>query len=199
MLAARIPFAAASGILASLALFMALSQLVGVPMAPIEIVEHMRIEFTPQIREMPVEIKRTQKPERKPPPVTPTTPRAGIDRGTGPATLVRATRIGVAPPPRKGLPMGVDRDVTPLVRINPDYPPRAQAQGIEGWVRVQFTVTETGTVRDAIVVAAEPRNVFDAAALEAIARWRYNPRVEGGEALERVGLQALLKFELTSN
>jgi protein TonB len=131
--------------------------------------------------------------------VTPTAPRIGIERGTGPATAIRPERVDVARPPRKGSPMGVDRDVTPLVRINPDYPPRAQAQGIEGWVRVQFTVTAAGTVRDAIVVAAEPRNVFDRAALEAIARWRYNPRIERGEALERVGLQTLLRFELTGN
>ena len=82
---------------------------------------------------------------------------------------------------------GEDRDAIPIVRVAPEYPPRAIARGIEGWVQVQFTVTTIGTVKDAIVVAAEPRKTFDDAALKAIARWRYNPKVENGVAVERVG------------
>ena len=54
---------------------------------------------------------------------------------------------------------------------------------------VRFTVTAIGTVRDAIVVESEPGTVFDDAAPKAIARWRYNPRVENGEVIERAGLQ----------
>jgi len=82
------------------------------------------------------------------------------------------------------------------VRVDPVYPPRLEARGIEGSVHVQFNVTAAGTVRDAIVVASEPRGTFDAAALEAIARWRYNPRIVNGTAVERVGLQTLVRFEL---
>ncbi len=92
--------------------------------------------------------------------------------------------------------MGVDRDAVPLVRIDPEYPQRELVRGTEGWVQVQFSVTGGGTVRDATVVASEPRGVFDEAALEAIARWRYNPRVEGGVAVERVGLQTVIRFQL---
>jgi protein TonB len=92
--------------------------------------------------------------------------------------------------------LGLDGDVTPLVRPNPDYPPRAIAGQIEGWVQVQFSVTVAGTVRDAVVVASEPGTIFDEAALKAIARWRYNPRVVDGAAVERVGLQALIRFTL---
>jgi protein TonB len=91
---------------------------------------------------------------------------------------------------------GIDGDVTPIIRATPQYPPRAIKGQIEGWVRVQFSVTPAGTVRDAIVVDAEPDAIFDDAALKAIARWRYNPKVEGGEAVERVGLQAVIRFEL---
>ena len=91
---------------------------------------------------------------------------------------------------------GSDRDVIPLVRINPDYPPRALDRGLEGWVQVQFTITATGTVKDAIVVNAEPKNIFDDAALKAIARWRYNPKVESGAAVERVGVQTRIVFNV---
>ena len=96
----------------------------------------------------------------------------------------------------RGLVPGVDGDVIPRVRVNPEYPPRAIAGSIEGWVQVRFTVTAVGTVRDAIVVASEPATIFNEAALKAIARWRYNPRVENGEAVERVGLQTVFRFEL---
>ena len=91
---------------------------------------------------------------------------------------------------------GSDRDVIPLVRINPDYPPRALQRGLEGWVQVQFTITATGTVKDPVVVDAMPKNIFDDAALKAIARWRYNPKVENGAAVERVGVQTRIVFQL---
>jgi protein TonB len=95
---------------------------------------------------------------------------------------------------RGGLPqIGQDRDVIPLVRVPPDYPPGLNT---EGWVKVQYSITATGTVRDAFVVEASPKGVFDAAALKAIARWRYTPKIEGGVAVERVGIQTIVRFQL---
>ena len=63
-------------------------------------------------------------------------------------------------------------------------------------MKVQFTITPTGTVKDPKVVDAMPKEMFDDAALKAIARWRYNPRVEGGVAVERVGVQTIIRFQL---
>jgi protein TonB len=51
-------------------------------------------------------------------------------------------------------------------------------------------------VRDAQVVDSEPGTLFDEAALKAIARWRYKPRIRNDEAVERVGLQTIIRFEL---
>jgi protein TonB len=95
--------------------------------------------------------------------------------------------------------VGIDRDALPVVRIDPDYPPRALRGEIEGWVEVQFSVTSSGAVRDIVVVDSSPKNVFDAAALEAVARWRYNPKVEDGIPVERIGLRTLIRFELERN
>ena len=53
-----------------------------------------------------------------------------------------------------------------------------------------------GTVKDPVVVDAMPKNIFDDAALKAIARWRYNPKVENGVAVERVGVQTIIRFQL---
>lgn len=91
---------------------------------------------------------------------------------------------------------GSDRDIMPLVRINPDYPPRAQNRGIEGWVLMQFTITAAGTVRDPKVINASPKGYFEEAALKAISRWRYNPKVQEGVAVERVGVQVKLSFTI---
>jgi protein TonB len=97
---------------------------------------------------------------------------------------------------KMNLQAGSDTDVIPLVRIAPEYPPRALRRGVEGWVQVQFTITATGAVKDAVVVAADPPGLFDEAALRSIARWRYNPKVEGGVAVERVGVQTVIRFVL---
>jgi protein TonB len=91
---------------------------------------------------------------------------------------------------------GSDRDTMPLVRINPDYPPRAQSRGIEGWVLVEFTITAAGTVRDPRVIDASPKGYFEDAALKAISRWRYNPKVQEGVAVERVGVRVRLSFNM---
>ena len=83
-----------------------------------------------------------------------------------------------------------------MVLIRLVVPTRAAQNGTEGWVKVRFTISSTGSVTDATVVDSSPRNVFDDAALKAISRWRYNPKVESGEAVERRGVETLLRFEL---
>jgi protein TonB len=171
-------------------------QLVSVPFDIAPRAEAHRIEFTRQtFVEPPVDFT-PPTPEIVPPPVVPIPPHIGPGIVEGSAIRVRPEPTAIVRPSRTGLPMGVDRDAVPLVRIDPEYPQRELARGTEGWVQVQFSVTAAGTVRDAIVVTSEPRGVFDKAALEAIARWRYNPRVDRGVAVERVGLQTLIRFEL---
>lgn len=85
-----------------------------------------------------------------------------------------------------------------LVRVRyapPAYPQRAAARDIEGWVDVEFTVATDGSTRGARVLAASPPGAFDDAVLAAIANWRYQPRVIGGQPVEqRVALR--LQFRL---
>jgi protein TonB len=157
-----------------------------------------RIEFSRMRRDTEVVTKRDQKIERDRPPPTPETPRmafsaSGITNNVAQLSPIVDARGAMS---RLSMSAGSDRDVIPLVRINPDYPPRAQTRGIEGYVIVQFTITATGTVKDPIVVEAQPKGMFDDAALKAIARWRYNPKVESGVAVERVGIRTRLTFQL---
>jgi protein TonB len=160
--------------------------------------EATRIEFSRMRRDTEVQTKRDEKVERERPPPTPETPRMALSAGGIENNVAQLAPIVDARGAMSRMTMsaGSDRDVIPLVRINPDYPPRALSRGLEGWVQVQFTITATGTVKDAVVVNAEPKNIFDDAALKAIARWRYNPKVESGVAVERIGVQTIIRFQL---
>ena len=73
-----------------------------------------------------------------------------------------------------------DRDLEQLTATEPAYPPEALRDRVEGWVEVDFTVTEAGGVREIEIVAAEPRGVFEAAATAAVGQWRFRPRVVNG-------------------
>ena len=195
MLATRVPFSVAAGTLCSISIFIALSRLVSVPFDAPPLTEASRIDFTPQRVLTPLEPLRPVKPQQPPPTVTVIVPKGPAV----PGPLIEPLPPGPAPitrPPRTGVALGADRDVVPLVRIEPAYPPRAAGRGIEGWAQVRFTVTAAGTIRDAVVVASEPAEIFDEAALDAVARWRYNPRVYGGTTVERVGLETVFRFEL---
>jgi periplasmic protein TonB len=197
MFASRVPFSAFGGALFAATIFFGLAQLVSVQFDVSPPILAHDVLFTPQRIDTPVETKRKEKVERKPPVLPPGPPKGpGGDEEGAVRVPYRATPITVVVDRDGPRLRGVDGDVIPIVRPNPDYPPPALRSGTEGWVRVQFSVTSIGTVRDAVVVDSEPGTTFDDAALKAIARWRYNPRVENGEAVERVGLQTVIRFKL---
>ena len=66
---------------------------------------------------------------------------------------------------------------------NPNYPTAALRAGQSGWVVVGFTVTPEGRTSDVHVVDAQPRHVFDRAAMEAVNRYRFKPAMHGGTAV----------------
>ena len=82
-------------------------------------------------------------------------------------------------------------DVIPVVVIRPIYPREAANNGTEGWVEIEFTITEAGTVKDARVINAQPPRVFNREAIRAILKWKFKPRVVDGEAVERRATQTI--------
>lgn len=88
-------------------------------------------------------------------------------------------------------------DPMPVAAIAPQYPREALISGIEGWVRVEFTIEADGSVSGARVVDAHPRRgVFDRDALRAIQRWRFRPRVRDGEPVaSRAGYTIEFKLD----
>jgi periplasmic protein TonB len=195
---ARLPITLLLGAVLTVGMFWVLWRLISEPVDVGQQIQAQRIEFTRQRRETEVQTKEEERVQRKPPPPTPQAPKMAFSTG-GVDNNVASLNPNINPNANLGklsLAAGSDTDVLPLVRIPPDYPPRAIERGIEGWVIVRFTITATGAVKDPVIVDAQPKGIFDKAVLRSIVRWRYNPKVEGGVAVERVGVQTKLTFKL---
>ena len=131
-------------------------------------------------------------PDEPPPPLPPSDPTIG-----GPT-------IGVPweppEPPTPGgedwLPYIDDGNYLPIVRVSPIYPRRALTRGIEGYVLVEFVVTETGTVRDPVVLFADPQGFFERAAVTAVLKFKYKPKVAGGKPVAVSGVRSRIVFEM---
>lgn len=63
----------------------------------------------------------------------------------------------------------------------PQYPQDALAQGIGGMVVLLVDVDAQGKPAKVNVDKSEPQGVFDAAAVEAVRKWRFNPALENGK------------------
>jgi periplasmic protein TonB len=67
----------------------------------------------------------------------------------------------------------VFRDVKPVRKVVPKYPPEAEAQHIEGRVRVRLSVDVDGNVTDVETLLSEPPGVFDASVQEAVRQFKF--------------------------
>jgi protein TonB len=89
-----------------------------------------------------------------------------------------------------------DGDYLPIVKIEPPYPMAARTRGIEGYCIVEYTVTPAGTVKDVVVIDADPKRIFDKVSIEAALKFKYRPRVVNGEPIEVRGVQNRFLFKL---
>jgi protein TonB len=208
----RLPAQLAVGVGVASVLFALMHALIGRRAELGEAQRAIKIEFSRLVRDSAVEPRKPPKPKRETPKQQEAAPGLEVAKTLDPNEAVAALVPDIDP----GLALGDgarlgegggggggggeaggtgDRDVLPLVRIDPEYPPRAQQQGVEGYVIVEFTISPSGTVQDLRVVESKPAYVFDQAVLAAVRRWRYNPRTVNGVAVARTGVMARLSFE----
>ena len=160
------------------------------------------IDFVRLKRSSQTEMKKRELPQKAKPKPNPKQPKMNMDSGDGgdgAAVDIGAPQIASDVSLRGGLGLGAapsDRELTPVVRVAPIYPPRAQEKGVEGWVVVQFTVTESGSVRDASVVDSEPKRIFNRAAIRAIKKWKYKPKIVNGKAVSQPNQKTKIDFTL---
>jgi protein TonB len=88
-----------------------------------------------------------------------------------------------------------DGPLVTILKVKPPYPVPALIQGIEGYVIVQYDVRLSGVV-DNIMVVESSNDIFDAAAVDAVSRFLYKPRVVDGVNKETKGLKRRFQFEI---
>ncbi|MCC5797058.1 MAG: energy transducer TonB [Methylophaga sp.] len=204
-------------IVVNVGLFLLMKQMVTPKVVDRQLTEDIRLlDFIRMQREeTEPETRRRERPEPPPPPeeppppppsaaapdVTPPnvpSPQLNVPRIDVPLSIAGGPYLGdfmAAPAPAAtpgpAIEPSMDDEVVPLVRIPPNYPRTAQRRGIEGVVTVEFTITRDGSVRDPVVVRATPENIFDREALNAIARWKFRPKVVDGQPVERRATQEI--------
>lgn len=195
-----IAFLVASGV--TFGLFYLMQALISMGVAEAERVfaGHV-IEFVRLKRDSQLDLKKRRLPDKAPPEEEPPPPELDLSRPVRPDLDLDAMSIALAHQVDLGAgpdfgDMGSDQDIVPIVRVNPQYPIRAADRGIQGWVEVQFTISAAGTVKDPVVVDAEPATIFNRAALRAIRKWKYSPKIEEGVAVDRPDVRVRLHFNL---
>lgn len=190
MRALRYPVAALAGMAAALGLLWLMQTLTlgeGVVIDrhdSLPLIEFVRIRQEPETR-----VRERVLP--KPPPQPKALPRPELDIAPDIKPEIATPRFNMAldrvPDLTGGAYLGprmsgeVDRDFMPMSRTPPQYPYQAMRRRIEGWVRVSFKVTETGTVEDVVLLESEPEGVFDRAAMRAVSQWKFKPRIVDGK------------------
>lgn len=161
-----------------------------------------QIQFRQVQIEDEIQEKERQKPEEPPPPEEEPPPPEmeieNVNQPVSPLPDLQTPNLDV-PFSGQGVYLGGMRagegaqegDLIPLVRIQPQYPRRAALAGIEGWVRVEFTITETGAVADPQVIDSKPPRIFDREAIRAILKWKFKPRVVNGQAVPMRATQTI--------
>lgn len=89
-----------------------------------------------------------------------------------------------------------DGEYVPITKVQAVYPRRAMQRGIQGYVIVEFTVNKTGAVQNPVVLEANPQGIFEQAALDAVVKFKYKPRVINGEPTAVAGVQNRITFEI---
>lgn len=86
-------------------------------------------------------------------------------------------------------------DYLPIVRVAPVYPARALSRGLEGYVDMSFTVTTAGTVKDPVVMFSTS-SLFERAAIRAVLKFKYKPRVVDGVPVEVPNVKTRITFQI---
>jgi protein TonB len=200
----RFPIAFFLAGIVTFALFYLMQSMIGVEgkldeSGGIKVVDFVRVQRSEEVKEKDREPPKREKFDDEPPP-----PDFAMDQSTnldsGGIGIAAAVDTSMSIDSGGGFSMAsADGDAVPMVRVPPQYPERAMQRGIEGRVLVEFTISKSGAVKDAKVIAAEPSNIFNKAALKAIRQWKYNPKILNGKAVEQPGIKIAIPFRLSES
>ena len=197
---ARYAFATVVGIVVTLSLLFIMQLLIATGQKALtQPRERLQLDF--------VRVKRNEQlntqelvPEKppKPPEVPQEAPPQSVDTIDPSAPTINIPAPQVAAETSIGGPAGMniaEGDYLPIVRVAPVYPARALSRGLEGYVDLSFTVTTAGTVRDPIVMFSTS-SLFERAAIRAVLKFKYKPRVVDGVPVDVPGVKTRISFKI---
>jgi protein TonB len=145
------------------------------------------------------------KPSSAPKPAASAAPAAALRAGLGGLDLGGVGPISVADDATRASVGGakaavmteasVDVVPRPLQRVAPEYPVRARARGAAGAVTLSILVGADGRVRDVRVLKADPPDLFEEAAVDAVRQWTFTPGEYNGSPVD-VRVEQTLRFGL---
>ena len=144
------------------------------PPVPEELPEPVPVPVPEPVKPKPKPVKKEVKKEVKKPEVKKTqAPPDDKPFKSDEAALV-ANNAPVKSAPVASTP-GLSTSAGPkaLSKAKPSYPARALALGIEGQVKVQYDIDESGRVTNVRVLEATPRNTFEREVKQVMRKWRF--------------------------
>ncbi|MGH8509147.1 MAG: energy transducer TonB [Gammaproteobacteria bacterium] len=203
--ALRILFLLAGAVAINLTLFLVMERLsAGYQSGPalriVQLVDFVRLkrEAPPPEAEERVEPPEPREPEQTPEMLIPKMSQPIVKAPSAPVPQIEIP-MHVTGKPYVGetaaMGMGGFREAVPLVRMPPLYPPHARTRRIEGFVQVEFLVTEDGSVREPKIVHAQPPGFFERAVLSVIRHWKFERKLVDGKPVEWRTLQTV-RFRL---
>ena len=86
-------------------------------------------------------------------------------------------------------------EARPIKRIAPRYPIGPARLLLDGWVRLNFVVTEDGGVIDPVVESSSGVRAFERAALRVVDDWEYAPATVDGKPVEQCHTEVMITFD----
>ena len=93
----------------------------------------------------------------------------------------------------------LNQEYVALEKNAPVYPHVSQFNGIEGYCIIEYTVTSTGSVKDAFPERCQPVGLFEGISVQAAQDFRYQPRIVDGTAVDVPGVRNKFTFDLTGS
>ena len=87
----------------------------------------------------------------------------------------------------------------PVERTAPRYPSSELRRGQQGWVELNYVVTEEGEVIEPVVEASSGSHAFERAAIKTVERWRYEPALLNGEPIQQCRTAVRISFALENS
>ena len=170
------------------------------------IVEFIRVKEERELRTKQRRPKQPPEPQEPPPPIKQSTAKVAVDDAFSAEFVAPLSEINIS----SSTGFSSDGEYLPILKVQPVYPRQALQRGMFGWVLLEFTVDELGRVVDPVILSNcvepysrgktscddRPGRIFDKAALAAVVKFKYKPKVVDGEPIATAGVKNMITFEL---